>query len=162
MTEDVEAAELTLADVQLVHIGLNQINGQQFLVGDIDDVNLRTETKFAVEGESLIFLVSNGLDLNGPLGEMVALSATAVAIFKAPRALSEADQNLVSEVGGATLMITQPVLREAISDLANKLGLPRVTLGLLRFGHERPESVTIGEKIYSFDQQNGDDSIEVE
>lgn len=156
MADEVHSVEITLSDVQLVQIGLNQISGQQFLVGEINSVNLKTEKKFAMENDSLIYLVSNELELKGPIGNIGLITATVVVVFKAPRVLGVDDQKLVSEVGGATLMIAQPVLREAISDIGNKLGIPRITLGLLRFGQDRPESVTIGENIFSFNQTPND------
>jgi hypothetical protein len=141
---------LSLANIQLAHVGCSDLHAEQITGGVVSGVNLNSEAKYGFEKEHLNFRVTTTLELMSPEGVVARLSAAAVAIFKAGRELTPEDQDLANEVGAAALMITQPFIRESLSDLARRVGLPPVSLGLLRIGMDRPETVTVGDRIYQF------------
>jgi hypothetical protein len=151
MSQEIVPSNLTLDDAKLVHVGLRQISGEQILQGEIIGCSLHSELKYGFEGQNLIFIFTLSLSIRSEEAQVAKLDASAVALFACPRVVSEADQSLVEAVAVPAMMITYPFLREAISEIARKINLPRISLGLLRAGKDRPESITLGDKMYEFD-----------
>jgi len=151
VSDEAISGNLTLSDVKLGNVGLKQISGEQFLQGEIVGSSLNSVLKYGFDDRNLIFIFSLSLSVHGEETEIAKLAASAAVSFSCPRPVSEADQSLVEEVAVPAMMVAYPFLREAISDMARKINLPRISLGLLRAGNNRPETITLGDKIYDLD-----------
>lgn len=118
-----------------------------------EGVNVQTQWGAAIHPEGVAFEVLERLDLTGSEGLAIATISASVAVaFTLPDSSRlEGQDELLAELAAFALMAAHPYLRSTIAALSTQVGLPGVTVGLLRAGSGHPESVTILDRVFWLD-----------
>lgn len=121
-----------------------------------EGVNFQTQWGAAIHPEGVAFEVLERLDLTGSEGLAIAtISASVAVVFTLPESSRiEGQDELLAELAGFAHMAAHPYLRSTIAALSAQIGLPVVTVGLLRAGSGHPESVTILDRVFWLDSNS--------
>jgi len=116
-------------------------------------VNFQTQWGAAIHPEGMTFEVLERLDLTGSGGLAIAtISASVTVVLALPESSRlEGHDQVLAELAGFAHMAAHPYLRSTIATLSTQIGLPVVTVGLLRSGSTHPESVTILDRAFRID-----------
>ena len=122
--------------------------------GPAESARLNFSTGFGAQEDQVVVEISQDVDAFGLDGEpFLNFRGGFLVTYTLPNAdnLLKDDEELASIITRYAHMAVHPYLRALTSDQANQVGVPLVTLGFLRKEAALPETITIGEKIFSFD-----------
>jgi len=107
----------------------------------------------AIHPEGVTFEVLERVDLAGAEGQAIAtISASVAVVFSLPeRSRLEGHGESLAALAGFAHLSAHPFLRSSIATLSSQIGLPIVTVGLLRAGSANPESVTVADRVFHLD-----------
>lgn len=150
-------AGLTFAEVlpnmTLTHIGCKGLSVDRESEGPADSVKLDYNFGFAVQADNVLILIRQELIIfapeQTPFLSMMAAYAVNYSLPNAEAILAEND-DLQQQIIRFGQLAAHPYLRASFNDLSNQVGVPGMSLGLLRMGATNPESLTIGNKLFSF------------
>ncbi len=158
MTDQKPTISQVIPQMTLVNVLCSQIQVSREADGPADGVKLGLNFGMAVEKDQVVVKVQEELIISTADEEPMAnLSATFMVIYGLPDAeIVLADNELLQQqITTYAHMAAHPYVRAAFSDLSSQVGLPRITLGFLRQGTGRAESVTILDTVFAF----GDDDL---
>ncbi len=149
--------DLPLDDL-LTQIALTEVMGRTLEAtreGSLpcESVNFETQWSALLHADGVAFEIRDRLELTGIGPSHIAtLSAGATVLFSMKDAsrLEESD-GAIAQLAGFAVLVAHPYLRAAISQLASGIGLPSITLGLLRVGAAHPDTVTVLDRVFSLD-----------
>ena len=161
--------------LRLINISKSHLHAEKLSDISVNGVQFTAEIANATEPNSLKFKIAYKLRLlSGPLktgttnvetpqqepsdvevGEQEptdvgSLEATAIVIYQVVNPPRPGWEGAIMLASGLAIMAAHPYLREAIASSAQSMDYPPITLGLLRAGVMTPESVAIGQRVYSF------------
>lgn len=118
-----------------------------------EGVTFQSRWGAAIHPEGVAFEVLERLDLAGTAGQAIAtISASVAVVFSLPESSRlEGQEESLAELAGFAHLSAHPFLRSSIAALSAQIGLPIVTVGLLRAGSARPESVTVADRVFHLD-----------
>lgn len=151
-----------IPQMTLVNVICGQLQVSREADGPAEGVKLGLNFGIAIQKDQVVVKVQEELHIATADEEpMASLSATFAVIYGLPDAetLLADNEPLQQQITTYAHMAAHPYIRAAFSDLSNQISLPRVTLGFLRQGSGRAESVTILDTVFSFEDDDTSSSV---
>lgn len=152
---DREAA--LLAGLSLVSVNKVAMSVERRFDDEVTGVQFVVEAKYGATDRQVFFQFDSHLALSGTSGTVADLRTSIVALFAVSETAGDEWHELLPGVAGLAAMAAHPYAREAFGTLAVGVGLPPVTLGLLRAGLPNPDSVTVGSSTFNLSTTQGVD-----
>ena len=146
-----------LAGLSLVSVNKVAMSVERHSVDDVTGVQFVVEAKYGATERQVFFQFDSHLALGGTAGAVADLRTSIVALFAVSETAGSDWQELLPGVAGLAAMAAHPYAREAFGTLAVGVGLPPITLGLLRAGLPNPDSVTVGSSTFNLSATQGVD-----
>lgn len=151
---------LQLANVSTMSVKADRSSSLEVLGASVTSnaASMVTSTGISYKIDYRVLLRSTEVD--SPESQVATLESSVVVDFFRPDesiVLNQADCDVFAPMA---LIAGHPYLRQNLSFLANTLGLPSLTLGLLRLGNPNPESISIGNKLFNLGNNVVEESLE--
>lgn len=153
MSNDNPSFSEVLSQMTLVNVLCRASEVQRESNGPADSARVDFSFGFGVQENQVVVEVKQDLNIFAiEQSPFVSLSGAFLVAYALPDAesLLLGNEELQSKITRYAHMAAHPYLRALTTDLANQVGVPGVTLGFLRLGVELPESLTVGEKLFTF------------
>lgn len=142
-----------LSQMTLTHIGCKGLSVDRESEGPADSVKLDYNFGFAVQDNNVLILIKQDLIIFAPeqmpFLSMMATYAVNYTLPEAETILAE-NNDLQQQIIRFGQLAAHPYLRASFNDLSNQVSVPGISMGLLRMGATTPESLTVGDKLFSF------------
>lgn len=112
---------------------------------------------FGAQEDQVVVEVSQDVEIFAiEQSPFLKLSGSFLVAYSLPGAESilAGNEELQSTITRYAHMAVHPYLRALTADQASQVGVPGVTLGFLRLGAALPESLTVGEKLFTFNESD--------
>ncbi len=154
MAENVLTFAEVLSEMKLSNVICRRMEVDRESDGPAESVRLDSSFRFGLQEDQVLIEVGEELHImttdEQPFAKM---SATYVVIYALPGAQSllSDQESLQQDITRFAHMAAHPYIRASISDLGNQVGIPGLALGFLRQGSTQPETVTVLNKMFAFD-----------
>lgn len=141
------------ARMTLVNVLCRALEVKRESNGPADSARVDFSFGFGTQENQIVVQVKQDLSIfAAEQSPFVSLSGDFLVAYALPDAenILAGNEELESKITRYAHMAVHPYLRALTTDLANQVGVPGVTLGFLRLGAELPESLTVGEKLFTF------------
>lgn len=149
------------AQMTLTNIVCKESSVRRESNGPAESASLNFSTGFGLQDDQVVVEINQAVNAFG-LDEtpFLTLSGAFLVTYSLADAekLLNGNEEFIAIITRYAHMAAHPYLRALTSDQANLVGVPLVTLGFLRQGVPLPESMTIGEKVFTFDPATPPDS----
>lgn len=142
-----------LARMTLVNVLCRAMEAKRESNGPADSARVDFSFGFGTQENQIVVEVKQDLSIfAAEQSPFVSLSGDFLVAYTLPDAanLLAKNEELQSKITRYAHMAAHPYLRALTTDLANQVGVPGVTLGFLRLDAELPESLTVGDKLFTF------------
>lgn len=123
-----------------------KVYAERFATGPVDDVILDVDRQYAIDVPRVVYRTTYALSVKSEGTVLASLASTVDAVYVVDGQFTaeELDARAPAAIEMVGLSV-HPYLRQSIAVLADSIGLPTTTVGLMRRGGFMPETVVVGE-----------------
>ena len=152
--------------LHMANISTLELSGERFSNLPITGARLTTGIANAINESTVNFKIDYQLFLNGAevdkeIKVVGSLRTSVVVTYTVVNPPKPGWEEGVPQIASMATLAGHPYLRQTLAFMAGNLNFPNVTLGLVRYGSTLPESVTVGDRVYTFNPEEAQQEDEV-